>query len=179
MFVRTRSSWLKKTAIAGVLSLGALSLAGCATSGSEEGADVEDLTEGDAEIEEEPAEGGSDGPYDGVYDDAFLDDYDGYVGETVTVSADVNEIVSPESFTIAGTDETTVEPLLIVHDGSAEEVAEGLTVKITGVVHESFDLPTVEEDMDLDLQDDEAFDDWDGARYIEATSIDTSVAADE
>ena len=106
----------------------------------------------------------------GPYDQAFNDGADIYVGEVVTVSANVNEVVTPMSFTIAGTDETTVDPLLIVHDGTMTELSEGTDVEVTGTYQEAFDLPTVEENMDLDL-DDDGFADHDKEPYIEATNF--------
>ena len=174
MTTHKQMSRTRKLAMAGILPIAALSLAGCnSTSGTEEGADVEDVVEEEAVADEgDPVE-----PYDGVYDTDFYEAYDSYVGEEVTLSADVNEIVSEKSFTIAGTDDTTVEALLVLADGQMEEVTPGLTVSVTGTVMESFDLPTVEEETGLDL-DDEAFADFDGENYVVAESVDTSVDAD-
>lgn len=176
MTTEHKHTWLRRTAVASILPFAALGLTGCDTSGTEEGADVEDVVEEDADagaaVEEETVE-----PYDGLYDQAFYDEKDTYIGEEVILSADVNEIVSPSSFTIAGTDDTTVEPLLVVSAEEMSEVEPGLTVEVTGIVHEAFDLPTVEEEMDLELED-ETFEDWDGQSYVEATNVDTSVAAD-
>jgi hypothetical protein len=165
--------WKKRLAALSIAPMAAFGLVGCnSTSGTEEGADVEDI------VEEEPVVDEADtGPYDGVYDQGFYDDVDTYIGEEVTVSADVNEILTPMSFTIAGTDDTTVEALLVLHDTELPEVTPGLTVGVTGTVQEAFDLPTVEEEMGVDL-DDAAFEDWDGEPYIEATSVDTSLDAD-
>jgi hypothetical protein len=168
---------VRRTAVASILPFAALSFVACDTAGPEEGADVEDVVEDDGAVEETPTGEGVVGPYDGVYDRTFYDDYDSYMGEEVTVSAQVNEIITPMSFTIAGTDDTTVEALLIIHQGEVTELADDLTVAVTGTVKEAFDLPTVEEEMGIDL-DDNALADWDQARYIEATSIDTSVDAD-
>ena len=165
--------WKKRLAALSIAPMAVVGLVGCnSTSGTETGADVEDI------VEEEPVVEDSDaGPYDGVYDQGFYDDVDTYVGEEVTVSADVNEILTPMSFTIAGTDDTTVDALLILHDTELPEVTPGLTVGVTGTVQKAFDLPTVEEEMGVDL-DDAAFEDWDGEPYIEATSVDTSLDAD-
>lgn len=174
----TRNIWFRKMAVAGILPFAAVGLVGCnSTSGTEEGADVEDVVEEEAPAEEAPAEDMAAGPYDGVYDQTFYDEMDSYVGEEVILSADVNEIISPTSFTIAGTDDTTVEALLVVSAEEMSEVTPGLTVEVTGIVQEAFDLPTVEEELGIDL-DDAAFEDWDGEPYVEATAIDTSVDAD-
>lgn len=166
--LRTRSRLLKPAATAG-LAVSMLGLTACSedTAGPETGTDVADIQEEDV-VE----------PYDGVYDSEFYDDVESYDGEEVTVSADVNEVVSSTSFIIAGTDDTAVEPLLVVHDGEMTELEPDLTVAVTGTVHQTFDLPTVEEDMGLDL-DDGLYEEFDAQPYIEATSIDTSVASDE
>lgn len=180
MTTHKQMSRTRKLAMAGILPIAALSLAGCnSTSGTEEGADVEDVVEEEpvADASEAVDEGAAAEPYEGAYDTTFYENYDSYVGEEVTLSADVNEIVSDKSFTIAGTDDTTVEALLVLADGQMEEVTPGLTVSVTGTVMESFDLPTVEEETGLDL-DDESFTDFDGENYVVAESVDTSVDAD-
>ncbi|NJC21613.1 hypothetical protein BJ994_000689 [Arthrobacter pigmenti] len=168
MNTRKHMSRTRTLALAGIIPLATLSLVGCnSTSGTEEGADVEDVVDEDEEV----------APYNGALDSEFYDAYSSYIGEEVTVSADVNEIVSDTSFTIAGTDDTTVEALLVVTEGEMTEVEPGLTVSVTGTVMESFDLPTVEEETGLDLEDD-AYADYDGENYIVASEVDTSVDAD-
>ncbi|MFI7585363.1 hypothetical protein ACH9DO_16460 [Kocuria sp. M1N1S27] len=175
---------MKKTAAVLVLPFAALTFVGCGTSGPEEGTTVEDVAEGEGgEVAEEPAAeepaGEGEMAYDGVYDSAFYDDSESLVGEEVTVSAEVGSIVEPaSSFTIAGTDDTTVEPLLIVHDqGEMPELEEGLTVGVTGTVQDAFEIVTVEEELGVDL-DDTLYADWEGERYIQANQVDLSVDAD-
>ena len=56
---------------------------------------------------------------DGVYDQEFYENFDGYVGEKVTVSANVDEILNNKAFTIAGTDETTVRIRMVNSDSVA------------------------------------------------------------
>lgn len=156
---------------AGILAMSALGLTACNddTAGPETGTDVEDIQEEDEAALD---------PYDGPYDTTFYDDIDSYVGEEVTVSADINEVITPSSFVIAGTEDTDVEPLLVVSADEVSGLEKDLTVAVTGTVHEAFDLTTVEEDLETDL-DDDLYDAWDTEPYIEATSIDTSVAAEE
>lgn len=60
---------------------------------------------------------------------------DNYLGEGVTVSADVNEVVSSNSFIIADTDDTTVDPLLVVGANGVTGLEPDLTVTVTGTVH--------------------------------------------
>lgn len=178
MLLNRRTHPVRTTAAAGILAISALGLTACGddTSGTETGADVEDIQEEGVE-EEGVEEDAVVDPYVGLYDTAFYEDLDTYVGEEVTVSADVNEILSPMSFTIAGTEDTSVESLLIVSASEMNDLESGLAVEVTGTVHEAFDLPTVESEMDVDL-DDELYSEWDGEPYIEATAVDTSVEVD-
>ncbi|WP_434995472.1 hypothetical protein [Arthrobacter sp. Ld5] len=176
MGTMTKSTWMKKAAALAIAPAAILSVAACSdTAGSEQGADVEDVNEAAEEDNEQVAEG--DDAYVGVYDQAWYDDQDSHVGEEVTLSADVNEVVDPTAFTIAGTDDTTVDELLIVHPEDLPEVSTELTVAVTGTVKEGFDLVTVEEDLGVDL-DDALYEDWDGKTYVHATEIDDSVASD-
>jgi hypothetical protein len=163
--------WMKKAAAVLFLPLAALTFTGCGTSGPEEGVDVEDVVESDEEVEVAEDTAFS---YDADYNTEFYDEYDSLVGETVRVSATVNEVITPAAFTIAGTDDTTVEPLLVVTATPVPELEEGLTVAVTGIVRESFVLTTVEEDLGLDLED-EAFVTWESERYLEATEIEVLV----
>lgn len=174
-----KNLWMKKTAAVLTLPFAALTFVGCGTSGPEEGTTVEDVAEGEGgEVAEEPAAEGE-MAYDGAYDAAFWEDSTNLVGQEVTVSAEVGSIIEPaSSFTIAGTDDTTVEPLLIVHNqGEMPELEEGLTVGVTGTVQDAFDIVTVEEELGVDL-DDTLYTDWEGERYIQANQVDLSVDAD-
>lgn len=167
MLRSTRTNPFAKTAVAGIFALSALGLSACGdTAGSEAGTDVED-------IQEEAADG-----YDGVYDSDFYDDVESYDDQEVTVSADVNEVLDISAFTIAGTDDTTVDPLLVISVDEATEIDEGTAVAVTGTVHQSFDFAMVEEEMEFDF-DESVFEGWAGEPYIVASSIDDTVAEDE
>lgn len=169
-----KPNFLTRWALAGALSLSVLGVASCGTEGAEKGADVEDVQE----VTEETETNNAANPFDGTYDQGFLDDVDVRKGQTVTVSANVNKIIAPDAFTIAGTEDTTVDPLLVLHKDAEPELKPELTVKVTGTVHVAFDLPAVEQDLGVDL-DDALFEDWNGKPYLEASKIDTSVAADD
>lgn len=162
----SRTHRLARASAASALVAGALALSACGgdTSGSEVGADVGDIV----------AEDGPPEAYDGPYDAGFSEAARSYDGQEVTVSANVNEVVSPTSFTIAGTEATDVDPLLIVSPTKVDGLQEGTAVQVTGTVHQAFDLPTVEEGVRVDL-DDSLYGSYDQLPYIEATSIDTSV----
>jgi uncharacterized protein YdeI (BOF family) len=93
-------------------------------------------------------------------------------GEAVTVSAELNDIISPSSFTIAGTDGTTVEPLLVVHNQQLPEIRPGDAVQVTGTVYRNIQLPRLEETSGLNL-DDALHEEWEGKTCIVATEIST------
>lgn len=175
--------WLKKAAAITVLPFAALTFTGCGaedTAGTEEGVAADDVVEpendevepedeGTMAAEEEPAEGEL--AFDGPYDQAFVDDYDSLVGQQVTVSAEVNEVATDYAFTIAGTEDTGVEPLLIVHAGEMTAPEPGTAVSVTGTVRDAFDPVDVESELGVEL-DDAAYADWEGMRYIVADSVD-------
>lgn len=103
------------------------------------------------------------------------EDIGSYDGDEVTVSAQVNRIISPGAFTIAGTDETSVDALLVVHGEVNEALQQDYTAEVSGIAHQAFDLAAVEEELGEDL-DPAAFEGWAGEPYIEATSIELFVA---
>jgi hypothetical protein len=143
-------------AATGALALALLALSGCnSTAGPETGADVEDVQQDVIE---------------GTVDEAE----DAEEGERVTVSANVNDVISPLSFTIAGTDETTVDALLVIHDGKISGVEPGLAVQVTGIVHRDFDVAAAEKETGLDL-DGALHEQWQGETYIVASQVDTNV----
>lgn len=154
-------------AAAGLLTISTFGLVACSedTAGSEEGVSVEDVQEGGED-------GGS--AYDGVYDSDFETDVTSYEGETVTVSAEINEILGDQAFTIAGTEDTDVEPLVVIHKDAMENLEAGTVVEVTGVVHKALDVPKVEDAIETDM-DDVVLEDFEAEPYIEATNIDSSV----
>lgn len=88
-----------------------LSLAACDTEGSEQGADVEDVTE----------------------EQFFANDQ--FVGETVTVSAEIDEVLTPTSFQLDA-QEWGDDSLLVVSANKKADLAEGDVVKVKGTVRE-------------------------------------------
>ncbi|GAB3526964.1 hypothetical protein GCM10027402_26540 [Arthrobacter monumenti] len=146
MDTRNKDIWLRKTAAAVILPFAALGLAGCGggedTAGPEVSADVQDVTE----------------------------DINSYVSETLTLSAKVNDDITPMFFSIAGTDDTDVEPLLVMHGEDTMDVQDGLTVKVTGTLHKALDIAALEENMGVDLNE-SALENWNGEPYVEAEKI--------
>lgn len=161
-----------RAAAAGAAAVSLLLVGGCGndTAGPETGADVQDVQEAPGVAE--PAEPGVADP--GAFDTEFSD-VDAYVGKSVTVSADVNDVVSPTAFTIAGTENAVADELLILHKEGAPNVTEDSAVAVTGTVREGFSIADAERYVGTDL-DDNLFTDWVGEHYIEATSIDLTVS---
>lgn len=134
------------------------------TAGPEEGTDIQDIQE---DTEGEPA------PEDETLDeqafdeDAFFEDPEPFIGQQVTVSAEVTEVLTPETaFRLTG-DDVGGSPLLVVRANQQTAVEEGQIVQVTGTVRE-FDRETLESEFGLDLADDEFADD---RAYIEATDV--------
>jgi hypothetical protein len=157
-------------AAAGV-GLGVLAGCGNDTAGPETGASVEDIQEDNAV--EEPADPTD--PADPAEDEIGIDEVPSFVGQTVTVSAEVNEIISDRAFTIAGTENTGAEPLLVIAGQPGMQVTQDSAVAVTGTVKQSFDLAAVESEYGFDY-DDALFTDFDGEPYLVANSIDTTVS---
>jgi hypothetical protein len=186
------------TTIAGALAAPVLLLSACSdTAGEETGASVEDIQEdADAGVAEEPLaeepaaeeplaeEGVAEEPLaeEGVAEGDALGfdevgaDTESFVGQEVTVSAEVNEQLSENAFTIAGED-SALEPLLVVSATGPMTIVEGDAVQVSGTVMQAFDLPTVEQELGVDLQDD-LFTEFEQQPYIQASAVDSTVAAE-
>ncbi|TFV63982.1 hypothetical protein E4P41_03200 [Geodermatophilus sp. DF01-2] len=178
----TRRSLPARTGAAAFAAFATVGLAACGgdTAGTEAGADVEDIVEeepaADEPAAEEPAdepaaeEPAAEGPFEGPFDSAFYDEIDSYVGQEVVLSADVNEVITPTAFTIAGTDDTSVEALLVVSATENNELAPETTVEVTGTVQQAFVVTEVEEELGIDL-DDALFADYEQEPYVVAESV--------
>lgn len=162
--------WLRHSAAGVMLAMATFGLAGCGdendTVGSEQGADVQDISENDGTEENEAA----DSPYDAAYDQAFYDEMDSYISETVTLSAKIDNEITGRFFSIAGTGGTEVEPLLVMHSRKVPQVQEGQAVEVTGVVHKGLDVEALEENLGINL-DNDAVANWSGEPYLEATEV--------
>lgn len=153
MFITRHRRTLYRSAAAATMASAVLVLGGCGgTAGPETGVDVED-------VQDEPFE-----------EDSFFfeGEIDSFVGQEVTLSAEVSEIIGPNGFTIAA---ENAEELLVVHDGNAQ-ITVDTPVQVTGTVFKTFILREAEEFADADFADG-AFIDFDGEPYIQATAIDT------
>lgn len=152
-----------------MLAVAALGITACSeTEGDEKGASIEDVQEEDSDF------ASADNFYDGAYDSDFADDMDSYVGQEVTLSAEVAEVVSDKAFSIAGGD---VEALLIVGAESQNDIEPGQLVKVTGTVKKALTVTELEDELQFEL-DDNLFIDWEGEPYVVATKVDSTVNDD-
>lgn len=154
---------------AGLLLLPALAACSNDTAGPEADVDVEDVLEGNEEVLEEP----NPGRYEDIYDKEFFDSITNYIDTDVTLSARVNAILSEQALTITGTDDATVDPLLIIHKDPAFGLEEDIAVQVTGRPYSRLLIGELEDRLGIDLND-ELLADWEGQPYVEATVIDTS-----
>lgn len=161
-------------------------LAACETdtAGSEAGADIGDLRDRVAGLEQDlenveervgeleatdTADEGVPGPDEALAVDDVYAEPESYVGQQVTVSAEVGEILGTNAFTLTG----PTQPLLIVSAtgvGDSPVVEPSAPVQVTGTVREGFDVVSFEEEAGVEL-DDELFTDFEGEIYIEASSV--------
>lgn len=89
----------------------------------------------------------------------------------------MNEVITPTSFTIAGTDDTSVEALLVVGATGDADLAPETTVEVTGTVPKSLVLADVEDELGADL-DDALFADWEKQPYLIAEDVEVPEEVD-
>jgi hypothetical protein len=105
--------------------------------------------------------------YEGAYDEQFLGEIESYDGDTVELEATVQEVLSSEAFTVRG---EGVGELLVLTTAGTGGLEEDTDVTVTGTLHEAFDLPEVEGDIEEDI-DDGAFARWQETPYVVADSV--------
>jgi hypothetical protein len=121
------------------------------TAGPEAGTDVEDIIE----------------------DDQYFAD-DQFVGEQVTVSAEVEEVLTPQSFRLDGGDWGD-ESLLVVSAEQATDVQEDDVVQVTGTVRQfAYDDYANE----YGLTDPGVYDPYVEEEFIEASTVEMTSASD-
>lgn len=152
MFITRHRRTLLRAGVTTVAVASALVLGGCGgdTVGPETGADVEDL-----QTDPDP----------GAFDD--FAEVGTFVGETVTVSAKVSEVLGPNAFTIA---DQSGETVLVVYDGTPQNLTVESAVKVTGLVAETFAVGEAEQFAGAEFED-ELFTEFNTDPYIQASSI--------
>lgn len=170
--MRTREQHTTRKAAVGLLAAAGLALTGCGADEADTGTEVEDITEGEVvessppAADVPPAAPGT--PYGGAYNRQFYDDRLVYEGQDVTLTAEVEEVVSPSALTIGDPDDLTLDPLLVVHDLDVTDLEEGQTIEVVGVVQEGFEVTAAEEEVGVELED-ALFEDHVGDPWLHAT----------
>ena len=178
--------------VAALMLMLALGACESGTEGPEEGASVGDLQDDFTALQEDfgaledrvaDLEGTvADGMTDGVeaanpvVDERLFAEPETFVGQQVTVSAEVDSVIDTHSFTLDGPQ----SPLLVVNatgSGDSELVEDGAVVSVTGTVHESFSVTDVENEFGLEL-DDGLYTNFEGQNYVAADSVGEPATAD-
>ena len=158
-----------------------MKLAGCGddgeaeTAGATDAPTVEETTPAAQETTATPDEtglGSTPAPED-VDDFAagVIQDPDAFVGQTITASATVDEVLSDYIFTIAASQDPH-NSLLVLHDGSAG-VEEGTHLTLDGEVRQSLEIEEAEAFVGQDV-DDALVGTYEGDVYIQAESVEQS-----
>ncbi len=124
---------------------------------------AEERPYGDAELDEEIVEDAADPE---LYGDLFTDP-GVFLGDDVTVSGEVLEVIDPRAFRIAG---PRAGDSLLVVSAPPHGVKEDEVVKVTGQLDE-LELLRIEEELDTDL-DDDVFDPYEGDYVVVAKAVD-------
>ncbi|MEX5261681.1 hypothetical protein [Kocuria sp. CPCC 205263] len=173
--MRTREPHTTRKAVVSLLAAAALGLAGCGNDELETGTDVEDIQESEVmesspapqEGEETPADVVA--PYSGAYNRDFSDDRALYEGQEVTLTGEVDDVVSPNALQLSDPDDVELGSLLVLHDADLPELQDGALVELTGTLQASLDVAAAEEDLGADLGDELA--DMEGESYVRATDV--------
>lgn len=107
--------------------------------------------------------------YDGAYDAKFREWAGDHEGDVVTITGHVKTVLNENALTIMGTNGT--EDFLVVGKGKAAGIKAGDNVSVTGKVHKAFDLPGVEDEIDVDFNDDNVLQGFDRDPYVVATDV--------
>lgn len=165
---RTHPHTRRRTQLAAsaIAAVAALSLSGCGGDSAEDtaaaaSADQSATMDAEAAAEEEV-----------LRLDEVGADLDARVGEELTVVGAVEDVITPEVFTIVDPTGTTLDPVLVVGGEEVVGLAPDQEVQVTARVEDDFDVATAEETLDIQL-DDELLTEWQEGLYLEAQAVDT------
>ena len=154
---------LRRSTVAGALVSAALS--GVVLAGCSEDYETNETAPADADVR--PAEDLED-PYDGPYAKEFREDIEGYTGQEVSLLGEVERVLSPIAFVLAGED--GVEPILVISQSEFGDLRPGQAVAVAATPWDEFELTEVEEAIGSDLPD-EAYTDWEGEPFLDASIV--------
>jgi hypothetical protein len=158
--------------VAAVATLVLLALPVSACSQDEGAVDTDDAVE---TTDDDPTEPEAGADPESLSFDEVSDDLAGRAGEEVTVTAQVDDVVTDQVFTITSLDGTTLEPIVVVGAETSEVIEADTPIRVTGVVADTFVLTDVEETVGIQL-DDEILGNFENRPYLEATHIETDVS---
>lgn len=104
-------------------------------------------------------------------------DLQGRVGEEITVRATVEDVVTPEVFTLTDPADTTLDPIVVVDQDPTEVVETGTEVVVTATVRDEFVSSEIEDLLKIQL-DDELLGDFEEGPYLDASEVRTEPAGD-
>jgi hypothetical protein len=167
----SRSCPTLRTAATGLVAASALLLGACGedTTGPERDAEVEDVQEQPPDVSLPSSALPTVTVEPGMFD-TDVADVGNSVGQEVTLTAYVNDVIAPKAFTILGTKDTTADELLVLHQQDAPALTPGSAVRVTGAVRPEFSVQAAEQFVETDL-DDAVLTAWQGHNYIEANAI--------
>ncbi|MCZ2839536.1 hypothetical protein [Modestobacter sp. VKM Ac-2985] len=139
------------------------------------GCGEEELVVGGTDVPDVRGEDDLTDPYTGEYDEEFRADVDVYAGTEVTVSAQVEDVLGPHSFSIVGPDDSSVEPLLVVVPDEVPGLEPGLLVTVAATAANEFDLAEIETQLGIDLEDAQ-YEEWEDQPFLLATIVEESAA---
>lgn len=157
----SRSQPIARASLFGLTTALVLGLSGCGE---------EELAVGETDVTDVRGEDDLTDPYTGEYDEAFREDVDVYAGAEVTLRAQVEDVLSPSSFTIVGPEGVAVEPLLVVTADDVAGLEPGLPVTVAATPATEFDVAEVETELGVDLED-EQYAEWDDEPFLLATIV--------
>lgn len=161
---------LSRLAVAFALGAGAFALAGCGTDTDAQDVTEEVVTEEQSSVPTASSSGEAmvEAEYEGEITDDFIADIDSYLGTTVTLRADIRELVGPSSFVIQDTTDT--HTVLVVHDGSVDNAEHGAIVEVTGTIYDASQSEQLDSGTPVNPED-EVFADWQSPLYIDAVEV--------
>ena len=140
-----------------VALIATLGLAGCGGDGDDAAPPVENpVTPVPTQTTAPSDDADTNGTYEGAYDAKFREWAGDHEGATVTLAG-----------------ENGADDFLVVSKDATLALAAGGKVSVTGVVHKAFDLPGVEDEINIDFSDDDMFEGFDRDPYVVASNITT------
>lgn len=161
------------TVAGAVLALTAgLGLASC---GNDDAGDKDDISmpntvPGMDDSDQKASNDASDDAYEGPYNAKFREWANDHDEATASVTANVKKVIGGNAFTLASTEDDS-EDLLVVDTKGTTGLQAGVEVTVTGTVHKAFDLPFVEDEIDVDFENDVDFKGFDRDPYIQAKTV--------